>query len=85
MLALYSEIVQAYSLDVAVIQQLAVVIQHRDIIVYFLLVLRLLSLRVLRAQTQAAFGILHCDNLEARGLKSQLEVKHFNSTTRGQV
>lgn len=37
----------AYSLEVAVIQQLAVVIQNRKIIIIFLLVLRLVCLRVL--------------------------------------
>lgn len=61
-----------------VIQQLAVVFQDREIIIDFLLVLGLLCLRVLRAQTQAALRVLHCDYLEAQDAKkSWLEIKHF--------
>lgn len=62
-----------------VIQQLAVVIQDWEIIINFLVVLRLLYLRVLRAQTQAALGVLHCDNLEAQNAERRSEIERFHT------
>ncbi len=54
-----------YSLQVVFIQQMAVVIQDRESIINFLLVLGLFCLRVLRAtQTQAAFRVFNSDDLE---------------------
>lgn len=47
-----------------VVQQLALDYQDREPIINFLLVFGILQLGVLWAETQAAFGILDCDNLE---------------------
>lgn len=69
----------AYSLEVAVVQQLAVVVQNREIIIFFLLVLRLICLRVLWAQTQAAPVFLPSDYLETHNAKINLESKHFHA------
>lgn len=62
-----------------VIQKLAVAIQDGEIIINFLVVLRLLYLRVLRAQTQATLGVLHCDNLEAQDAERRLEIDCFHT------
>lgn len=72
---------KAYHLEVVVVQQLAVVIQDREVIFNLLVVLGLLKLRVFRAQTQATLGVLYFDDLEAGDAGSLLEVKHFHTHT----
>lgn len=72
---------KVYHLEVVVVQQLAVVIQDREVIFNLLVVLGLLKLRVFRAQTQATLGFLYFDDLEAGDARSLLEVKHFHTHT----
>lgn len=64
----------AYRLCVMVMQQLALDFQDREPMINFLLVFRILQLGVLWAETQAAFGILDCDNLEMEESDSWLVV-----------
>lgn len=72
---------KAYHPEVVVVQQLAVVIQDREVIFNLLVVLGLLKLRVFRAQTQATLGVLYFDDLEAGDARSLLEVEHFHTHT----